>query len=145
MWCSFKEEKQKKWAALMNNRNTTSTSTVSRVAPVWLTEAERRITAAFMWRTRQEKESDMRCCRVLRCKTVNRAAWSKRLGAAEISSSTPWRCDGSRPEPDTQRRQGLWFWICSGSEKDRCNGSDNEQWIWPPTFKCHNFITLNVF
>lgn len=47
--------------------------------------------------TRQEKESFMRCCSVLLCRTVKRVAWSKRLGAAAISSSTPCRCDGSRP------------------------------------------------
>lgn len=47
--------------------------------------------------TRQEKESFMRCCSVLLCRTAKRAAWSKRLGAAAISSSTPCRCDGSRP------------------------------------------------
>lgn len=37
----------------MNNRNTTSTSTVSRVAPVWLTEAERRIS---------ERADGVGCC-----------------------------------------------------------------------------------
>ena len=55
------------------------------------------------YRTRHEKESFMRCCRVCFCKMLNRAAWSRRHGAAEINSSTPWRWDGSRPGQETQR------------------------------------------